>query len=124
MLNGFYTLFQIFQIVFILLFRIKLSCVLTMDFILTKYESDEESTMADENMNTISRCNIAKRRKQQCDAGAYLLFHCNSHKVTLYKTDDTHTHHNLEDVTIRMSEEFKSEIKSLFDLNIPPKKNV
>ncbi|CAF1173839.1 unnamed protein product [Didymodactylos carnosus] len=40
------------------------------------------------------RCNNAKRRGPQCSASIYLLYHADSDKVTVYKTEADHDHHD------------------------------
>jgi hypothetical protein len=59
------------------------------------------------------RCNSAKRRGPQCSARIYLLYHADSDKVTVYKTEDDHDHHN--DKCRGIDEEAKKCIEELYN---------
>lgn len=69
------------------------------------------------------RCNMAKKRsKQQCDAGVYILVHNDSEKASVFATTEGHSHENFAELSIRLSNDIKAEIKALYESNVPLKK--
>ena len=68
------------------------------------------------------RCNQAKKRGVQCNAGLHLLSNSDSEVVTMYKTEEGHSHEHYNKTTQKLSDETKQEIKKLFDLKVKPKR--
>jgi len=68
------------------------------------------------------RCNKVRRRKQQCNAGIYLLFVNRDHTVEMFKTQEDHSHDELMQKTTKLSNQMKEEIKKLFELHVKPKR--
>ncbi|CAF1118993.1 unnamed protein product [Rotaria sordida] len=67
------------------------------------------------------RCNKAKARGKQCDAGIYLLFESTNDKVVLFRTTSDHTHDDIQEKPSRIPTEVKKIIQDLFELKLKPK---
>lgn len=66
-----------------------------------------------EGEKVVYRCTAGRYRKEECPAGLYLLYHCDSEAVSMFKTESNHANH-VDDPTRGLSAEMQRFVKEKF----------
>lgn len=64
------------------------------------------------------RCSKGKYRQQECPSKLYLLYHCNSTKVSLFTTEAAHDHDNIVESSRGLKNEIKEFVKQKYEEGI------